>query len=77
MATCLSAHVLFFSAARASLVAHMVKNLPTVQETWVRSLGWEDLLEKEMATHSSILAWRIPWTEEPGGYSPWGRKESD
>ena len=59
MATCLSAHVLFFSAARASLVAHMVKNLPTVQETWVRSLGWEDLLEKEMATHSSILAWRI------------------
>ena len=42
-----------------SLVAHMVKNLPTVQETWVRSLGWEDLLEKEMATHSSILAWRI------------------
>ena len=51
----------------ASLVAQMVKRLPTVQETWVRSLGREDPLEKEMATHSSILAWRIPWTEEPGG----------
>ena len=44
----------------------MVKNLPAMQETWVRSLGWEDRLEKEMATHSSILAWRILWTEEPG-----------
>ena len=44
----------------------MVKNLPVVQETWVRSLGQEDPLEKGMATHSSILAWRIPWTEEPG-----------
>ena len=43
----------------------MVKNLPAMQETWVRSLGQEDPLEKEMATHSSILAWRIPWTEEP------------
>ena len=52
---------------RASLVAQMVKNLPAVQETRVRSLGGEDLLEKEMATHSRILAWRIPWTEEPGG----------
>ena len=51
----------------ASLVAQSVKNLPAVQETWVLSLGWEDPLEKEMATHSSILAWRIPWTEEPGG----------
>ena len=51
----------------ASLVAHMVKNLPTMWETWVRSLGWEDPLEKEMATHSSILAWKIPWTEELGG----------
>ena len=50
----------------ASLVAQMVKNPPTMQETWVRSLGWEDLLEKGKATHSSILAWRIPWTEEPG-----------
>ena len=44
----------------------MVKNLPAMQETRVQSLGWEDTLEKEMATHSSILAWRIPWTEEPG-----------
>ena len=55
----------------------MVKCLPAMWETRVRSLGWEDLLEKEMATHSSVLAWRIPWTEEPGGYSPRGRKESD
>ena len=47
-----------------SLVAQMVKRLPTVQETWVRSLGQEDPLEKEMATHSSTLAWKIPWTEE-------------
>ena len=46
--------------------AEMVKNLPAMQEIWVQSLGWEDPLEKGMATHSSILAWRIPWTEEPG-----------
>ena len=52
---------------RTSLVAHMVKHLPTIQETQVQSRGWEDLLEKEIATHSSILAWKIPWTEEPGG----------
>ena len=51
----------------ASLVAQMVKNLPAMQETRIRSLGWEDPLEKGMATHFSILAWRIPWTEEPGG----------
>ena len=44
----------------------MVKNLPAMQETWVRSLGWEDPLEKGMVTHSSIIAWKIPWTEEPG-----------
>ena len=50
----------------ASLMAQMVKNLPATQETWVQSLGWKDPLEKGMATHSSILAWRIPWTEEPG-----------
>ena len=50
----------------ASLVAQMIKNLPTKQETWVRSLSQEDPLEKGMATHSNILAWRIPWTEEPG-----------
>ena len=47
---------------RASLVAQLVKNLPAMQETWVQSLGWEDPLEKGKATHSSILAWRIPWT---------------
>ena len=51
----------------ASLVAYLVKNLPAMGETWVRSLGWEDPLEKGKATHSSILAWRIPWTEEPCG----------
>ena len=51
----------------ASLVAQMVKSLPAMQETQVQSLGWEDPLEKEMTTHSSSLAWKIPWTEEPGG----------
>ena len=51
---------------RASLVAQTVKRLPTMWETRVQSLGWEDLLEKEMATHSSTLAWKIPWTEKPG-----------
>ena len=50
----------------ASLVAQMVKNLPAKQETWIRFLVWEDPLESRMATHSNILAWRIPWTEEPG-----------
>ena len=49
-----------------------VKNPPAMQETWVQSLGWENPLEKEMATHSSILAWRIPWTEEPGGLQSMG-----
>ena len=52
--------------SQASLMAQMVKNLPAMQETQVQSLGWEDPLEKGMATYSSILAWRIPWTEEPG-----------
>jgi len=47
-------------------MAQMVKSLPEMWETWVRSLDWEDLLEKEMATHSSILVWKIPWMEEPG-----------
>ena len=51
----------------SSLIVQLVKNLPAMQETWVRFLGWEDPLEKEMAIHSSILAWKIPWTEEPGG----------
>ena len=50
----------------ASLVAQMVKHLPTTWEAWIRCLGWEDALEKEMATHCSTLAWKIPWTEEPG-----------
>ena len=55
----------------------MVKRLSAMWETWVRSLGWEDSLEKEMVTHSSTLALKIPWTEELGaGYYPWGRKES-
>ena len=57
---------------RASLVAQRIKRLPAMQETQVRSLSWEDALEKEMATHSSILAWRIPWTEEPGGLQSMG-----
>ena len=61
----------------ASLVAQLVKNLPAVQETRVRFLGWEDPLEKEMATHSSILAWRIPWTEEPGRLQSIGFQDSD
>ena len=56
----------------ASFVAQLVKNLLAIRETWVRSLGWEDPLEKGKATHSSILAWRIPRTD-----SPWGCKESD
>ena len=59
----------------SSLVAQMVKNLFAMQETWekqVRSLGWKDPLEKEMATHSSILAWKIPWTEAPGGLQSMG-----
>ena len=56
----------------ASLVAQRLKRLPAMRETWVQSLAWEDPLEKEMATHSSILAWRIPWTEEPGGLQSTG-----
>ena len=60
-----------------SLVAQMVKNMPTMQKTQVQSLGWEDSLEKEMATHSSILAWKIPWQRSLVGYSPWGGKESE
>ena len=65
------------SKLRVFLVAQMVKHLPTMRETWVQSLGWEDLLEKEMATHSSILAWKIPWMESLVDYSTWGCKESD
>ena len=59
--------VLLVECKSATVVAQMVRNLPAVRETWVRSLGWEDPLEEGMATHFSILAWRIPWTEEPGG----------
>ena len=55
----------------------MVKNLPAIQETQVQSLGLEHPPEKEMTTHSSILVWGIPWTEEPGGLQSWGRRESD
>ena len=62
---------------RASLVSQTVKNLPAMQETGVRPLGWDDPLEKGMAIPSSILAWRIPWTESLAGYSPWGCKGSD
>ena len=61
----------------ASFVARVVKNLPAMQETRVRFLGWEDPLEKEMATHSSILTWRIPWTEEPGRLQSIESQESD
>ena len=64
----------------ASLVAQSVKNPPAmqeIQETWVQSLGQEDFLEKEMATHSSILAWKIPWTEESGGPQSMGSQESE
>ena len=60
-----------------SLVAQTIKNPPAMQETWVRSLGWEDPLERGMATHSSIFAWRIPRTEEPGGLQSCNHKESD
>ena len=60
-----------------SLVAQTVKRLPTMRETWVQSLGREDLLEKKMATHSSILAWKIPWMEKPGRLQSMGSQESD
>ena len=68
--------MLQLSTVLASLVAQTVKNLPAMQETWVRFLGWEDTLGKGMATHSSIFAWKIPWTwtKEPSGYSPWVTK---
>ena len=75
--------VLHFSFSHLALlqlstgVAQRLKRLPAMRETWVRSLGWEGPLEKEMATHSSILVWRMPWTEEVGGLESTGRKESD
>ena len=58
------------------MYAQLVKNWPAMWETWVQSLGWEDPLEKEMITHSSILAWEIPWTEKPGGLQFMGSQES-
>ena len=60
-----------------SLVAQLVKNLPAMQETWIQFLGWEDPLEKGMATRSSIRAWRIPWTEKPGRLLSMGSQELD
>ena len=62
---------------KASLVAQIVKNLPAMQETWVWSLGWEDPWRRSWQPNSSILAWRTPWTEKPGGYSPCSHKELD
>ena len=62
---------------RASLVAQMVENLPAKQEMWIQSLGWEDPLEKEMTTSSNILAWRIPWSKEPGGLQSMESQELD
>ena len=61
----------------ASLVAQTLKNPPAMWETWVQSLGWEALLEEGMTNHSSILAWRIPWTDEPGVLQSLGCKEAD
>ena len=68
---------LSISISGASLIAQSVKNLPAVQETRVQFLGQEDPLEKEMVTHSSVLAWRIPWTEQPGGLQSIGSQKSD
>ena len=66
-------YLLFISLSNLkALVAQRLKRLPTMQETWVQSLGQEDPVEKEMATHSSILAWIVPWTEEPGGLQSMG-----
>ena len=71
-------YLVYPQATYTSLVAQTIKNQPAMQETWLSSLGGEDALEKEMATHSSVLACRISWTEESGGlHSPWGHKDSD
>ena len=67
--------ILLHSRTKTSMVAQTIKRLPTMREPWVQSLGQEDLLEKEMATHSSVLAWKIPWTEEPGTLQSMGPKE--
>ena len=66
-----------YAAQEASLVAQTLKHLPTMRETWVRSLGWEYPLEKEMATYSSIFAWKVPRTEEPSRLQSMGHKELD
>ena len=68
--------LLFNMLSRAFLVAQMVKHLPAMQESWVQSKDWEDTLEKEMATHSGTLAWRIPWTEDPGRLQSTGLQRS-
>ena len=68
---------MFIPQIWASLVTQIEKNSPEMWETWGQSLDWEDPLEEGMATHSDILAWRIPWTEEPGGLQPRGPQESD
>ena len=70
----LKLYLLKVAIPRDSPEVQTVKNLPAMQETWVQSLVWEDPLEKGMATHSSILAWRIPWAEEPGGLQSIGLK---
>ena len=70
-------YFIYLFILRTSLVAQMVKCLSTMQETWVRSLGWEDLLEKEMATHSSTLPGKSHGQRSLVGYSPWGHKELD
>ena len=77
--SCLVYSSVILASVSQSPVAQLVKNLPAMQNTWVKSLGQEDLLEKEMATHFSILAWRIPWTEDPGGLHTVAKssKESD
>ena len=72
-----SFHLPYPRGVGASLTAQLIQNLPAMQETWVQSLGREDPLEKEMAAHSSILAWRIPWTEEPGRLQSMASQESD
>ena len=72
-----ASHVNSIMSLTRSLIAQSIKNLPAMQETCIRSLGWEDTLEKEMATHSSILAWRSPWTEEPDRLLSMRSQESD
>ena len=74
---CVCVCVCVYTHIHASLVAQMVKNLPAMQEIQVRSLDWEDPLEKGMAIHSSILAWRIPRSKEPGGLQSMGSQKSD